>query len=598
MPKAVDQCVKRRLANPAFKAPKGSDKTRKEFAWALCQTLYKEGKLDGMSVEIEGQEYWSLDGIEWFARDEGNVTGFNLEPVTDADMEKLNRLLGAQTDKTEILKFSNAFLAREELNKNKDRLSRKNLEDIAKTLPLRAIDFEHREQEIVGLFIDAEVKGNGAGDGVSTDGIVYARRRPDVAMGLMKGELGLSIEADADSALCSMCKQVFKSSADYCSHLETRLQGSGAERSFPGSMVALGGAVTKSPAGTATDVPTESIVMIASQIYVEGGENPLGGKAPPKSYERIKDLVQDALNKEYRPPARAEGPVESPWVRFTFSDFVIIRSGGKLFKVPYKIKKNDVELGEWQEVEETFVEAMRKAGEALDEVVVDLWSKADEEIFFADPDGALEGKALTYKERQALKDSDFALIQKRNSKRIRRFPIHDCPRAANALQRLPQAKNLSSEEKAKIKRKAQAKLNSPACKSKTKGGDRMEELEKVQAELAEKVRALEALEGEKGDLVTKLAAAEKERDDFKADLEKEKTAHKRELELLAYLKPERIEEQREAIEGMNDEAFTLFLESLKGTEEHKAGILGHVPPGSEDPSPDPSKEKAAWVTPE
>jgi len=362
-------------------------------------------------------------------------------------------------------------------------------------------------------------------------------------------------------------------------------------------MVALGGAVTKSPAGTATDVPTESIVMIASQINMEGGDNPLKGKAPPKSWERIKDLVQDALTKEYRPPARSEGPVESPWVRFTFSDFVIIRSGGKLFKVPYKIKKDDVELGEWKEVEETFVEAMRQGGEALDEVVIDLLSQVDEEIFFADPGGLLEGKALTYKERQALKDRDFALIQKRDGKRIRRFPIHDCVRARNALQQLPKAKNISSEETAGVKRKAQAKLNSPECKTKTKGGD-MEELERVQAELADKIKALEALEGEKGDLETKLEAAEKERDDLKAELEKKETYHKRELELLAYLKPERIEEQRVAIEGMNDEAFALFLESLKGTEEHKAGILGHVPPGSSETPSEEGKKKATWVTPE
>jgi len=285
-------------------------------------------------------------------------------------------------------------------------------------------------------------------------------------------------------------------------------------------------------------------------------------------------------------------------VRFTFSDFVIIRSGGKLFKVPYKIKKDDVELGEWQEVEETFVEAMRKGGEALDEVVIDLWSQADEEIFFADPDGALEGKALTYKERQALKDSDFALIQKRNGKRIRRFPIHDCVRARNALQQLPKAKNLSSEERGKIKRKAQAKLNSKECKSKTKGGDGMEELERVQAELAEKVKALEALEGEKADLETKLEAAEKERDDLKAQLEKKDTAHERELELLAYLKPERIEEQRAAIQEMTDEGFILFLESLKGTEEHKAGILGHVADDGGGKPPDEGGGKPSWVAPE
>lgn len=504
MPKAVDQCVKKRLANAKFKAPKGSDKTREQFAYALCTSLHKEGKLDGMSVQVEGQEYWSLDGDEWFARDDGNVAGFRLEPVTDIDLENLNQILGAETDKTEILKFSNAFLAREETNKNKDELTRGNLEDIAKTLPLRAIDFEHREHEIVGLFINAEVKGNGSADGVSTGGIIYARRRPDVAMGLMKGELSLSIEADADKALCSMCEETFTSKAEYCTHLETRLQGSGAVRRFPGAMVARGGAVTKSPAGTETSVPTESIVMIANQIDVEeGGEDLLGGKAPQKSYERIRDLVQDALNvgHERHSPTKVEA---SPWIKFTFPGFVIIRSGGKLFKVPYKIKKDGVELEEWKEVEETFVEAMREAGEAVDK------------------------------------------------------------------------------------------------KPEMKGGV-MDDLEKVQAELAEKVKALEALEGEKGKLETELEAAQKERDDLKDELAKKVVAHKRELELLAYLKPERIEEKRDAIDGMTDDAFALFLESLKGSEEHKAGILGTVAPGAEEPPEvDPKKDekKSSWVSPE
>lgn len=275
-PKAVDECVKKRLANPDFQAPEGSDKNREQFAWALCQTLYKQGKLKGMTVEFDGKEYWSFDDVHWYPSEEGAGTvggGLVLSPVTDDVIQELNQLLGAEHDKNEILKFSGAFLARQEVNKNGDKLSRKNLEDIARTLPLMPIDYEHREQEIVGLFIKGAVKGDGLGDGVATDGIVYARRRPDVALGLMDGTLELSIEADSESALCSVCNQVFKSQADYCSHLRTRLQGSGAEREFPGEMWAKGGAVTKSPAGTGTGVPRESIVMIASQMEVEkGGE--------------------------------------------------------------------------------------------------------------------------------------------------------------------------------------------------------------------------------------------------------------------------------------------------------------------------------------
>jgi len=422
LPKQVEECVKKRLANPDFQAPKNSDKNREEFAWALCQTLYKKGQLDGMTVEIEGKEYWSLDGNEWFAKDEGNVAGFKLEPVTDDDLKALNLLLGAKQDKNEILKFSNAFLAREESNKNKDDLNRKNLEDIAQTLPLRAIDFEHREKEIVGLFINGLVKGDGDRGGVATDGIVYARRRPDVAMGLMNGELKLSIEADADSAQCSLCGQIFKAQADYCEHLQGRLQGSGAVRRFPGTMKALGGAVTKNPAGSGTDVPRESIVMIASQIKAEGDDS-------------------------------------------------------------------------------------------TDEVVI----PEDE-------------------------------------------------------------------------------------KSKVKGGVGVEELEKVKAELQEKVKALEALmgekdalEAEKAELTTQLEAAQKERDDLKAEMENDEKFREREEKLAGRLTPEVIAEKKEVILGFDDAAFEFFLASLPEPAAVKAAVAGSVAPGSGDTPPPDQDTSPKWV---
>ena len=65
---------------------------------------------------------------------------------------------------------------------------------------------------------------------------------------------------------------------------------------------------------------------------------------------------------------------------------------------------------------------------------------------------------LTSKQRKKLSDSNFAVIQKKDGKEDRRFPINDKAHARNALARLSQAKGLSSSEKAKIKNKAQKKL--------------------------------------------------------------------------------------------------------------------------------------------
>lgn len=70
-----------------------------------------------------------------------------------------------------------------------------------------------------------------------------------------------------------------------------------------------------------------------------------------------------------------------------------------------------------------------------------------------------EGKKLSYKQRKDLDDSMFALIQSVKNKgtgemrKIRRFPINDENHVRNALARLPQAKNLTSEERDTVKSK-------------------------------------------------------------------------------------------------------------------------------------------------
>jgi hypothetical protein len=69
-----------------------------------------------------------------------------------------------------------------------------------------------------------------------------------------------------------------------------------------------------------------------------------------------------------------------------------------------------------------------------------------------------EAKKLTTEQRNALPDEDFALIQERDGKKVRRFPINDEAHVRNALTRLPQAKDITEDEKksalAKILKKA------------------------------------------------------------------------------------------------------------------------------------------------
>jgi len=72
-----------------------------------------------------------------------------------------------------------------------------------------------------------------------------------------------------------------------------------------------------------------------------------------------------------------------------------------------------------------------------------------EEILENDYEGGEieEAKKLTTEQRNALPDSDFALIQERDGKKIRRFPINDEAHVRNALARLPQAKDITEEER-------------------------------------------------------------------------------------------------------------------------------------------------------
>jgi hypothetical protein len=98
---------------------------------------------------------------------------------------------------------------------------------------------------------------------------------------------------------------------------------------------------------------------------------------------------------------------------------------------------------------------LKRAKELNMKDLLDRYSKAEEEYEGGEIE---ESKKLTYQEVQNLPDSDFALIQEKDGKKVRRFPIPDEAHVRNALARLPQAKDISEEEKksalAKILKKA------------------------------------------------------------------------------------------------------------------------------------------------
>ena len=145
-----------------------------------------------------------------------------------------------------------------------------------------------------------------------------------------------------------------------------------------------------------------------------------------------------------------------------------------------------------------------------------------------------QAKKLTYKERKGLNDSDFALIQHKDGKTRRRFPIKH---VRNALARLPQAKDLSEEErksaKAKILRRAkELNMTELLKRHETAEVDFETEIAKLPTEVTARVKEL-IKEGKKPAEAVKQAWAE-----YK-DKNKEKAADEAQEAIVATLvKPE------------------------------------------------------------
>jgi len=166
----------------------------------------------------------------------------------------------------EILYFKHAVVARVETNKNMDEISEEGAYELASSIAVMPIDDDHIEQRIVGIFSDAEVE-EGA---VSTNGVIYARRFPDIVSDLYMGKRWLSIEADAEMAECSVCGGRFKRKDELCAHLCSPIQvrrKEGYRRKLSG-LRAIGGGITPHPAGTDTSFDPTNFKMVA---HVEWG---------------------------------------------------------------------------------------------------------------------------------------------------------------------------------------------------------------------------------------------------------------------------------------------------------------------------------------
>lgn len=186
------------------------------------------------------------------------------------------------------LYFRNAILAREERNKNRDRLPLEEVAALASSIGGMPIDDEHRLQDIIGVFTKGRQVQDRDKGAVSTDGVIWAQRFPTIARQIVNGERALSMEVYMASATCSLCGGTYTSSKDYCSHLLNHES----DRILHG-VLGFGGAATRRPAGTDTIFDPDRMVVVASahaHTQQADDDTTSGGTTDMELTERVKEL--------------------------------------------------------------------------------------------------------------------------------------------------------------------------------------------------------------------------------------------------------------------------------------------------------------------
>lgn len=219
--------------------------------------------------------------------------GLALEPVTADDIARYsNHALFANTEPGSLLRFRNAVLCTTGTNRNNDWIDETGIQELAETMPFRAIDDNHDSVKVIGFFVNPRAEDNSTK--LITDGLIYADRFPEIVAQVQNGTKKLSVEAGAQKAVCSVCGGEFASTKDYCSHLRDKT----AVRKLYG-LKAKGGATVFHPAWD-TSFDANGFVMIASQA--DFGQ-PKTDVERAKSHFKISDeqwnALTDAQKQEY-----------------------------------------------------------------------------------------------------------------------------------------------------------------------------------------------------------------------------------------------------------------------------------------------------------
>jgi hypothetical protein len=282
------------------------------------------------------------------------------------------------SDDGEVLAFKGAILARAETNLNSDDIDTAGITELASSLVGRPVDVEHDTGANCGVFTKAEpVEGSTA---LSVDGFVWADRYPEQARGMQAGTHALSVEATANTAICSICNKSFEDAQAYCDHLNNR-KIYGAVRKLRG-LHGKGGAVTTRPAGTNTNFNPVQVYFVASHLEM----NASWYDKYLKDGETLKDLPDsDFADPEGRRfPYKIHGDVKEEGWRAAWSAANGGHTGTKDAKAVAKLKRDKpsgIEIKESQEatMKKEKVEEV-KAEEVKPEIQAEVVAVKAEEV--------------------------------------------------------------------------------------------------------------------------------------------------------------------------------------------------------------------------
>lgn len=231
----------------------------------------------------------------------GSSSLLNFQAATEEDILSLQASMD-DVPTNEILKFVGACLAKAEINLNQDGITDEGIQQLASTIRLMPITNEHDRKKPIGVF----TRGYTNEDSTEclVDGFIWSGHFPAEAKEIKNGTRKLSMDAEAELAVCSLCGTAFDTTLDYCEHMRNRTRG--AVRWLYDLKSVAGGAVMH-PAGTGTLFPgREGFVVISHKLEQPVIEKPQKPRKPISTGGKTMKVVCSECGHEQEIATEAE----------------------------------------------------------------------------------------------------------------------------------------------------------------------------------------------------------------------------------------------------------------------------------------------------